>query len=72
MLDVFMTKEYLTILCLIVITCILLYINPSYFQNKRYKKGGDACPNALWYALILFLIGTGLYYGINQYSYLIL
>ena len=67
MFDMFMTREYITLIVFIAITSLLIYINPSYLQNKRYKNRGDSCPNGLWYALILFIIGTVMYYVVNQY-----
>ena len=64
----FFSKEYILILILLGLGFLLIYINPSFFQNKRYKRGGDACPNALWHTLILFVIGTVLFYLMNRYA----
>jgi hypothetical protein len=63
MFKLLMSKNYLVIVLLLVVTFILLQLNPVALQNKRYKLLGDSCPNPLWYTVILWLVGTTMYIG---------
>ena len=61
-------KDYLVIALMALAAFLMLYYNPAALQNKRYKANGDACPNPSWHALILLLIGTGLYVFFHKYK----
>ena len=68
MFEMLMNKDYLVILLMALVSFLLIYFNPAALQNKRYMANGDSCPNASWHALVLLVIGTGLYVFLNKYK----
>ena len=68
MFEMLMNKDYLVIALMALAAFLLLYFNPAALQNKRYQANGNTCPNASWHALVLLLIGTGLYVFFNKYQ----
>ena len=71
MFEMFMNKDYLVIALMALAAFLMLHANPEALQNKRYKHGGNSCPDASWHALILLLIGTGLYAFFHKYQCLL-
>jgi hypothetical protein len=67
-MDVFFNKNYYVLVTVILLFSLFIYMNPASLQNQRYKLKGDACPNALWYFVIFFILGTGLYYLVNRFG----
>lgn len=67
MLKMFKSKDYLVVLLMALAAFVLLSLNPSALQNKRYKVDGDSCPDASWHALLLLLIGTAAFVYIRMY-----
>lgn len=68
MLDLLLKEEFIVIITMTLTAYFLLLNNPKRLQNISYDTNGNNCPNAAWYSLIIFLVGTGLYLLLNTFK----
>lgn len=68
MFDELKSKEYLVIVLLAVLVFVLLLTNPQSLQNKNYRADGDQCPNPMWHAIVVLVVGTVLFMFFSRYT----